>query len=79
MTKVLADGQLSQRLRETRETVQIVDESGGSLGFFEPLPVAPPGVAAARSPFSNEQLDQLRRQEGGRALADILRDLERRG
>jgi len=79
MTKVLADTYLSQRLRETRETVQVVDETGQTLDFFDPLPVAAPGIAAARSPFSNEQIEELRKQHGGRPLADIIRDLERGG
>lgn len=79
MTKVVADSQLSQRLRDAKEPVQVVDEAGRTLGFFDPLTVAGPGVAAARSPYSNEQLEALRQQQGGRPLAEILRDLEQRG
>ena len=79
MTKVLADMQLSQQLREARETIEVIDESGLTLGFFDPLRVAPPGVAAARSIYSREELEQLRSQKGGRSLAEIMRDLEARG
>jgi hypothetical protein len=79
MVKVLADAHLSQRLREARETVQVIDDLGHTLGFFDPLTIAAPGVARARSPYSNEQVEELRKQTGGRSLADILRDLEQRG
>ncbi len=77
MIKVLADAQLSQKLRETKETFQIVDETGGTLGFFDPMPIAAPGVAAARSPNSIERLKELCKQTGGRPLAEILGDLEK--
>ncbi len=79
MVKVLADAKLSQKLRETKERVQIIDETGGTLGFFDPTPIAPPGVAAARSPCTREELEELRKEKGGRSLAEILRDLEKRG
>ena len=79
MTQIVADAQLSQRLRNAKAPVTVVDENGHMLGVFDPLYVAPPGIAAARSPHTVEELKELRNQVGGRPLAEILRDLEKRG
>ncbi len=79
IAQVTADAQLPQRLSELKETVAVVDASGRMLGFFDPITIAPPGVAAARSPLTNEQVQELRKQKGGRPLSEIMRDLEKRG
>ena len=76
MTRVLADTQLPQRLRDAKQPVAVVDETGQTLGIFDPMRVAPPGVAAARCPHTMEELQELRKQSGGRPLAEVLRDLE---
>jgi hypothetical protein len=79
MNQIVANEQLSQRLRDAKKPVRVVDENGQMLGIFDPLYVAPPGVAAARSPHTMEELEELRKQVGGRPLVDIIRDLEKRG
>lgn len=60
------------------ENVQLQDPSGRIIGTFFPEGFCklPPGV---KSPFSDEELVELRKQRTGRPLADILRDLEARG
>lgn len=58
--------------------VELHDPSGNVLGVFVPhrLGKLPPGV---KSPFSEAELAELRKQRTGRPLSDILRDLEARG
>src|SRR5262249_62392755 len=62
----------------TGDSVELKDPSGKLLGVFVPegLGKLPPGV---KSPFSEQELAELRKQRTGRPLADILRDLEARG
>jgi hypothetical protein len=62
----------------TDDAVELKDASGRRLGTFVPdgLGKLPPGV---KSPFTDEELAELRKQRTGRPLADILRDLEARG
>lgn len=60
------------------EEVEIKDPTGHTIGKFVPdwPGKLPPGV---KSPFTEEQLIELRKQRTGRPLADILRDLEAKG
>jgi len=60
------------------DNVQLQDPSGRVIGTFFPegLGKLPPGI---KSPFTDEELVELRKQRTGRPLADILRDLEARG
>ena len=62
----------------TGDAVELKDASGRKLGTFVPdgLGKLPPG---AKSPFTDEELAELRKQRTGRSLADIMRDLEARG
>jgi hypothetical protein len=78
MSITITDSALLEQLRRTDGTVELTDPDGAPLGSFtaEGPWKLPPGV---KSPFSEEQLQELRKQRGGRPLADILRDLEARG
>ena len=60
------------------DRLELKDPSGRVLGVFIPegLGVPPPGV---KSPFTDEELGELRKQRTGRPLKDILRDLEAKG
>jgi len=62
----------------TEDAVELKDASGRRLGTFVPdgLGKPPPGM---KSPFTDEDLVELRKQRTGRPLADILRNLEARG
>lgn len=77
MSITISDPQLLAQLMST-DKVEIKDPSGRLIGVFVPdgLGRLPPGV---KSPFSDEELVELRKQRGGRPLADIMRDLEARG
>ena len=74
MTQILADMNLPERLKTLTESVRVVDDTGRTLGIFEPLTLALPGVAAARSPNSYAQLHELRKQrDGGLPLTEVLK------
>lgn len=77
MTVTISDPNLLAQLT-AGELVELTDPSGRLLGYFTPegLGKLPPGV---KSPFTDEELAELRKQRSGRPLADILRDLKERG
>ena len=60
------------------DAIELKDPTGRVIGrFITDWPgKLPPGV---KSPFSDEEIAELRKQRTGRPLADILRDLEARG
>lgn len=90
MTQLTLDASALLILPKLTESVELLDESGKTLGQFHPTP----SREARRSPFSREEierrrtqqsgspsphtreeLEQLRLQRTGRPLADIRRDL----
>lgn len=77
MSITITDSALIEQLRRINGDVELKDPSGSVLGRFvaDNRFKLPPGV---KSPFTEEQLQELRKQRGGRPLADILRDLEKR-
>ena len=75
MSIVINDKALLQQFAEASDTVEIHDANGNYLGTFAPpFGKLPPGV---RSPHSDSEIEELRKQPDGRPLADILRDLEK--
>ncbi len=60
------------QLGRLAEPVEVVDESGRRLGHFVPAPVAAPSDDC---PYSGEELDRMRSEEGGRPLQEIWRSL----
>jgi hypothetical protein len=77
MSITVTDPNLLAQLAEASDVVELKDPAGRVIGTFaaEGLGRLPPGV---RSPFTDEQLADLRTQRSGRPLADILRDLRER-
>jgi hypothetical protein len=71
VTKIVLDQHARAQLHDLKEALQIVDESGRLLGLFTPH-VDP---ALLEPQISNEEIQDRLDQGGGRALADILRDL----
>jgi hypothetical protein len=56
--------------------VEVRDPNGNFLGTFAPpYGKPPPGY---KSPFTDEQIEEFRKQPDGRSLADILGDLNKR-
>ena len=75
MTKVVLDPRTRAQFHELKEALQFVDESGRLLGLFT-LNVDP---ALLEPQISAEEIQRRLKQGGGRPLAVILRDLEKRG
>jgi len=76
MSVTITDPELLAAL--SRGDVELKRPDGRVLGkfIFEPDGKLPPGV---KSPFTEEQLVEFRKQRTGRPLADILKDLRERG
>jgi hypothetical protein len=74
MSVIVNDPVLLAELSRLRGIVELKDPQGNLIGELELESDGklPPGV---KSPFTDEQLAELRKQRGGRPLADILRDL----
>jgi hypothetical protein len=78
MSITITDPGLLAQLRQASHVVELRDPAGEVLGRFtvEGLGKLSPGV---KSPFTDEQRAEIRKQRTGRPLKDALRDLERRG
>lgn len=77
MAIVITDSSLVEQLNQASGALEVRDAKGNSLGTFAPPSGKLP--AGIRSPHSDEEVEELRKQPDGRLLADILRDLEKRG
>lgn len=78
MVKVTLESDLLEQLISTDRVLEICDAEGHTLGYFHPAPAHPvEQKPSARSPFSEEQLQQRRQQRAGRSLGEILERLER--
>lgn len=75
MTKLTVEPDLQAKLGDFQDLVEFCDASGRVVGFFHP--VAPTSQAHGGSPFSDEEIEAVRRQRTGRPLAEILADLDR--
>jgi hypothetical protein len=76
MTTVTVDDALRARLNGLGAEVELRSESGQPLGYFVPAELYLLFLyARARKQLSDDEIEQLRRQSGGRPLADILKDL----
>jgi hypothetical protein len=76
MTVVIAPTNLAAQLRDCQGIVEIRDEDGATIGFFESLAL-PCQEEFAKTPYSVEELQQLRQQRTGKPLSEILERLER--
>jgi hypothetical protein len=76
MTKVTIDAATFDKLKDVRERAELRDEKGRVVGYFLP---GPPRDANGRIiiPYSDEELDELSKQTGGRPLKDIFDDLSK--
>jgi hypothetical protein len=77
MTRIFIDAALGAKLHELTEPAQICDPAGRILGSFTPTPME--AIYEGLEPqITKEELEQRAREGGGRTLAEILADLERR-
>jgi len=77
MSITITDPALLAQLREAG-SAELTDPEGNVIGTFaaEGLGHLPPGV---KSPFTDDQRAEMRKERTGRPLKDIIRDLEARG
>ena len=78
MHQVTLDPATLAKFDDSPGLLEVRDQAGRLRGYFSPIrPLPLEEYANAEVPFSTEEIRELRRQPGGRPLADILRDLER--
>ena len=77
MTQIILDPMTEGRFASPVGRVAVCDHKGRALGVF--IPVADHSLYERVSvPFTEEELDRFEREPGGRSLAEILADLERK-
>ena len=77
MSLVMLDQAASSKLARHHSPVMVCDDTGRVLGHF--VPVTPPEqMQLEPPPLSPDELAKRTGRTGGRTLADIMVDLERR-
>lgn len=77
MNRVIIDPATLAKLQDAQQTLDLCDESGRVVGRF--IPLVDRSVCVDLEPrISEAELDRRERNGGGRPLADIIRDLEKR-
>jgi hypothetical protein len=77
MSKVILDDDLRAKLNGLTETVEVCESTGRVLGFFVPRDEYLKDLyAKARAAVTDDEIERLRGQTGGRPLKEILKDLE---
>lgn len=77
MNKVVLDEPLRAKLQGLAEQVELHDESGQILGQFLPQQVYHRLVCEwAKAQVSDDELDRIRREPGGRTTAEVLQRLK---
>jgi hypothetical protein len=77
MTRVTIDESIIQTLNQFAEPVELFDQSGRMIGQFLPASSLPIKRPSDNCPVSEEELQRIRTQKGGRPLAEIWKDLGR--
>lgn len=79
MPKVILDRATLARFNELKERVEFCDEAGRTLGHFQPVPSRDHGMYEnLECPLTEDELRLREEEGGGRSLAEILADLEKR-
>jgi hypothetical protein len=78
MTRVTIDATTMAKLDGLNDLLEICDESGKTLGYFQPI-ISPPRGPDGKiiSPISDEELERRSQHLAGRALKDILSDIQK--
>ena len=74
MTRLIVDSAMREKLCNAEPSVEVCDEGGQILGVFYQASAAP-RLSGCRSPFTDEQIQEFRKEKGGRSLVDVLKDL----
>jgi hypothetical protein len=72
MPQLTVDNATGSQFATAQDRVDIRDRGGRLLGYSLP---APDDYDGPECPLSNEELDQIEREGGGRPLSEILADL----
>ena len=73
MTRLLLDADLARQLKASPDALELSDPTGEVVGHFMPV-----GKHKMAVPFSEDEIKKSKAKTGGRPLADILADLEKR-
>jgi len=77
MTKIVVDAQTLAKLSGACQTLELCDGEGRVVGHF--IPTLDRSSDPSMEPqITEEELQRRERQGGGRPLADILADLDKR-
>jgi len=71
MTRIVFEPEIESRLSGFQEAVEVCDREGRLIGYFHPA-----RSLRDLSPLSDDEVEKLRGQTGGRPLKDILEDLQ---
>ncbi len=71
MTRIVLEPEIESRLKGFQEAVEVCDHTGRLIGYFHPT-----RSLRELSPLTDEDVEKLRGQPGGRPLQDILKDLQ---
>jgi hypothetical protein len=75
MTRVVIDAQTWASLSAQDGLLELCDPAGQTLAYYQPaVRVGVVEGGRIRSPFTDEELDQRRRQTGGRTLAEFWKE-----
>jgi hypothetical protein len=77
MTQVIVDPVTLTHLRNLSQPVELCDASGRVLGYYVPA-VGEPATPKLLPRITEKELDGRQQERGGRPLAAILEDLEKR-
>ena len=73
MSTIILEPQTAKRFSEVSGQTEVRDENGELFGLFFPTPPKP-----YEPTFTEEELDRIAAEPGGRSLAEILADLKAR-
>jgi hypothetical protein len=75
MVRIQLEPEVLSKLRSAGDRVEIIDEAGVVVGWYEPIRRIPPEVLDS-CPYTDEELTEFAKQATtGRPLRDILREL----
>ncbi len=74
MNRVILDQSSLMKLQALSESAEICDATGRVVGFFRPA--IDGQTRLPNVPFTDEELDRFAVEPGGRALDEIIDDLE---
>jgi hypothetical protein len=75
MTRVVVDARTWARLSDPHELLELCDPSGQILGYYQPaFREGAIEENKIHSPYTDQEIEQRRRQSGGQTLAEFWKD-----